>query len=262
MKTKLSFTVTSAIAMLLSACGMTIVSGSGEIVEETRDVRAYSQVVFSAPGELTITQNGRESLIIEADDNLLQYIKTSVEDNVLHIEVVPGAVQLYPSRPIRYRLDVDALTNVTLNGSGDIRSDSLLVSTLDFDLNGSGNILVGDLKTQSTKLVLNGSGRYSFGSLMTGQLAASLHGSGHIAVQEAIVKTTNVEINGSGSYQAHDLQSQVVSVSVIGSGGGNIWATDELSINITGSGDVQYRGQPAITETITGSGDLIKTARQ
>jgi len=301
MKTKLSLTVTSAIAMLLSACGMTIVSGSGEIVEETRDVRAYSQVVFSAPGELTITQNGREGLVIEADDNLLQYIKTSVQDNVLHIEVVPGAVQLYPSSPIRYRLDVDALTNVTLNGSGDIRSESLLASNLDFDLNGSGNILVGALKTQSTKLVLNGSGRYNFGSLITGQMTTSLHGSGHIAVQETLVKTANVEIDGSGtvditditadtlhlvlngsgdsalagkvnrqtiaihgsgSYQAHDLQSQVVSVSVIGSGGGNIWATDELSINITGSGDVQYRGQPAITETITGSGDLIKTARQ
>jgi hypothetical protein len=54
MKTKLSLTVASAILLLLSACGMAVVSGSGNIVEEVRDVRGYSQVVFSAPGELTI----------------------------------------------------------------------------------------------------------------------------------------------------------------------------------------------------------------
>ena len=301
MKTKFSLTVTSTILLLLSACGIGVVPGSGEIVEETRDVHGYSKVVFSAPGELTVEQNGQEGLVIDGDDNLMGYIQTRVQGNVLYIEVEPEVLQLYPSRPIRYSLDVDALTSVTLNGSGDIRSDELIASNLDFDLNGSGRILIGAVKSQATKLDLDGSGEYHFDSLMTGQFAISLDGSGNILVKEALAKTADIEIDGSGTlrmtdviadtlnaqidgsgdstlagevnhqaitihgsgrYEARDLQSQVTDVKIVGSGDSNVWVTDKLSIIIAGSGDISYHGQPSITTKITGSGDLIKLAKQ
>lgn len=301
MNTKVSFTVTSTILLLLSACGMGIVPGSGKIVTEKRAVRNYNRVVFSAPGQLTIEQNGQEDLVIEADDNLLQYIKTSVKGDTLYISVEPNLINLYPSQTIRYSLDVDTLTHVTLNGVGEIHAGNLVASHLDFDLNGSGNIFVAALKTQTTKLDLDGSGVYRLDSLMTGQLTALIDGSGDIITQEALVKMADIEIDGSGtlkvtnviadtlnmkidgsgdsalkgevnhqdiaihgsgSYDARDLQSRVTSVKIIGSGNSNVWVTDELSISIAGSGDITYRGQPAITETITGSGDLIRLARQ
>ena len=301
MKTKLSITVTSTILLLLSACGMTVVSGSGRIVEETRDVHSYSQVVFSAPGELTIDQNGHEGLAIEADDNLLGYIKTSVQGNVLYIEVKPDIIQLLPSRPIRYSLDADSLTRVSLNGSGDIHADKLIASDLDFNLNGSGRVLIEDAKSESTRLDLNGSGQYEFGRLITGKFTVSLNGSGDIAMDKALVKKADVMMDGSGSlkatdliaealdmringsggsslkgevnhqsvtiygsgnYDASDLQSHITSVKMFGSGDSNVWVTDELSITIAGSGDISYRGQPVITTAITGSGDLINLARQ
>ena len=301
MKTKRSFTVTSAILLLLSACGMAAVTGSGKIIDETRDVHGYNQIVFSAPGELTIEQNGDEGLVIEADENLLGYIKTHVQANVLYIEVEPDIIQLYPSKPIRYSLDVGMLTHVTLNGSGLILSDELIAPNLDFDLNGSGNIMVTALKSQTTTLDLDGSGEYRFSSLMTGQLTTSLDGSGNIVMKEAFMKKADIEIDGSGtlrmtdviadtlnmkidgsgdstlkgevnnqaitihgsgSYDARDLQSQVTTVKIVGSGNSAVWVTDELNITIAGSGDISYRGQPSMTTTITGSGDLIKLARQ
>lgn len=301
MKTKLSLTVTSVILLLLSACGMTVFSGSGKIIEEARDMRGYSKVVFSAPGELTIEQNGNEGLVIEGDDNLLRYIQTRVQGNVLYIEVEPDMIQLYPSKTIRYTLDADALTNVTLNGSGDIRADQLITSNLDFDLNGSGRILIDAVKSQATALDLNGSGEYRIDSLITGQLTTSLDGSGDIFLRETLAKTAEVEIDGSGtlkvtdmvvdtlgmridgsgdstltgevnhqtiaiygsgSYDARDLQSQITDIKVVGSGNSNIWVTDELSITIAGSGDISYHGRPSITTKITGSGDLINLAMQ
>jgi len=85
MNNKLSLTFTSIIILLLSACGMAIIPGSGRITNETREVQGYSQIVFSAPGELTIDQNGHEGLAIEADDNLLPYLHTRVQGDVLYI---------------------------------------------------------------------------------------------------------------------------------------------------------------------------------
>jgi len=301
MENKLSLTVTSVIAMLLSACGVAIVPGSGKIISETRDVGGYSQVVFSAPGELTIVQNGKEGLVIEADDNFIQYIKTSVRGDVLYIYVEPELIKLYSSKPIQYTLDMDALTRVTLNGSGDIRAGGLIASNLDFDLNGSGDILIGAVTSKSTTVALDGSGQYRFNSLMTDQLSTSIDGSGDIHIKDAIAKkadfeidgsgtlaltnivadTVNVQvdgsgdstlsgkvrhqaiaIHGSGSYDARDLQSQETIVKIIGSGDSKVWVTDELTITLTGSGSITYRGEPAITKSITGSGDLIRAARQ
>ncbi|MBN1453762.1 MAG: DUF2807 domain-containing protein [Anaerolineales bacterium] len=301
MEKKLSLTVTGAILLLLSACGMAVIPGSGKIVEEVRDVSGYSQIVFSAPGELTIEQNGHEGLTVEADDNLLQYIHTSVQGDVLYIYVEPNVIQLYPSKPIHYTLDVVTLTRVTLNGSGVIRSDELIASNLDFDLNGSGDILIADVKSQNSTLALDGSGEYRFGSFMTSQFTVSVDGSGDIAMQEVIAKTADLEIDGSGklamtdviadtlnvkvdgsgdstlsgevnhqaiaihgsgSYDAGDLQSQVTTVKIIGSGDSKVWATDELNITIAGSGDITYRGKPAVTQTVTGSGNITRLARQ
>ena len=301
MKKKLSLTVSSVIVLLLSACGVAVVSGSGEVVQQTRDMSNYSQVVFSAPGELTIEQNGHEGLVIEADDNLLQYIYTNVQGDVLYIYVEPSVIQLYPSKPIRYTLDVATLSRVTLNGSGVIRSDELIASTLDFDLNGSGDILIAAVKSQATALDLDGSSTHRFDSLMTNQLTVSLDGSGDIAMQEVIAKTTNVEIDGSGkltvtdvvadtlsmkingsgdsalsgevnrqaiaihgsgSYDAGNLQSQVTTVDVIGSGDSRVWVTDDLEITIAGSGNIAYRGDPALIQTVTGSGNLTRLAKQ
>ena len=301
MEKKLSLTVTSTILLLLNACGVAVVPGSGKIVKETRDVSNYSQVVFSAPGELTIQQNGYEGLVIEADDNLLGYIRTRVQGNVLYIYEEPDIIHLYPSKPIRYTLDVTALTYVTLNGSGVIRSNELIASNLDFDLNGSGDIMVAAVKSQSTTLDLDGSGEYRLGSFITGQFALSLDGSGDITMQEVVAKTADlsidgsgklvmadviadtlrmridgsgdstlsgevkhqaITIHGSGSYDAGNLQSQVTTAKVIGSGDSRVWVTDELDITITGSGDIIYRGEPALTQTVTGSGNVASLVRQ
>jgi hypothetical protein len=301
MKTKLSFTIVSTILLLLSACGIATVPGSGKIVSERHDVQNYSQVVFSAPGELAIEQNGREGLVVEADDNLLQYIKSNVRGDILYIYVEPDILQLYPSKPIRYSLDAGTLTRVTLNGSGVIRSDELIAANLDFDLNGSGDISIAAVKSQNTALDLDGSGEYQIDSLITDQFTASLNGSGNIAMKEAIIKTANLEIAGSGklsmtdliadtlgtnisgsgncilngevnhqsiaiygsgSYNAGTLQSQVATVKIIGSGDSHVWATDELNVTITGSGDIAYLGRPVVKQTVTGSGDVTELARQ
>ena len=281
MKTKLSFTVTSTILLLLSACGIGVVSGSGEIVEETRAVHGYSKVVFSAPGELTVEQNGREGLIIEGDDNLMGYIQTRVQGNVLYIEVEPEVLQLYPSKPIRYSLDANTLTRVTLNGSGVIRSGELIASNLDFDLNGSGDISIAAMKSQNTALDLDGSGDIVMNEAILKTASLKIAGSGKLSATDFIADTLstnmygsgnctlNGEVNhqsitiyGSGSYNAGALQSRVTTVKTIGSGDSRVWASDELNITIVGSGDIVYLGKPIVKQTVTGSGDVTELAWQ
>ncbi|MBN1872859.1 MAG: DUF2807 domain-containing protein, partial [Anaerolineae bacterium] len=61
------------------------VEGSGNVIEETRDVRDFSRVRLAGFGRLHIERGDTESLRIKAEDNLLQYITTEVKDGELDI---------------------------------------------------------------------------------------------------------------------------------------------------------------------------------
>ena len=78
-----AFLVVLSAALLLSACGFSIIQGSGNIQSETREVSDFTAVDFSGFGELTIVQGDTEGLTIETDDNLHDHIEFNVIDSVL-----------------------------------------------------------------------------------------------------------------------------------------------------------------------------------
>lgn len=269
------FPLISIFTVLLSACGMTIVPGSGKVVSEAREVSDYDQVVFSAPGEMTISQDGQEALEIETDDNLLQYIVTRVENRTLYIEVEPEVLSLRPTHDIHYTLSVKALKDVQLNGSGSIRMASLENDDFHFALNGSGDFSLDELTTQNADLCVAGSGSLHLQTLKANTTVFNLIGSGDVYVStlESDTLTTTitgsgsasldgkvtrqtVQLSGSGSYRAATLESTTADVTVSGSGNGQVWVTEQLEANVVGSGDVTYRGGAAVTQHVTGSGNI------
>ena len=73
--------LTLLLPLLLSACGLITVHGSGNIVTDSRDVRNFNRVSFGGTSELLLTQSGEESLTVAADDNLIG--ETFVIDSAL-----------------------------------------------------------------------------------------------------------------------------------------------------------------------------------
>lgn len=246
--------LTALVTLLLSACGLNIVPGSGKVIGEDRAVSGYTKVIFSAPGELTISQDGSEALRIEAEDNLLPYLHTTVENGVLRISVEPLMTTLQPTRPIRYTLSVQSLDSLTLTGSGDISLGELAAQdSVLANLTGSGSLKVDLLSAASLTLTLSGSGDVDFADLQTGTLTTVINGSGAFTAAGK-VDAQAAQLNGSGSYRASGLESASAEISVLGSGDGHLWVTETLKVRITGSGDVTYKGKAFLTKTILGSG--------
>ena len=263
------------LSILLSACNLTIVSGSGKIASSNRAVSAYTQLVFDAPGELTIAQNGKEALTITGDDNLLGYIKTAVEAGVLHIYVTPGIALLDATQPIRYILNVKSLNEISLdgsgkiisagldgdkvalklNGSGDMALGSLEVTSLDFQMNGSGSLKLDALTAKKVTLGMNGSGSAAINALSADELQAEVKGSGAYVLKGKVTRQ-NLSSLGSGKYDARALESGQADISVIGSGDSKVWATESLNVSILGSGSVGYLGRPKLSQQVSGSGNI------
>ena len=117
---------TLLVALLLSACGFSVINGSGNIRTESRPVSDFTAVNFTGFGELTFVQGEAEALTIETDDNLLPYIKTTVSRGTLTIGFDDGARTplLRPSDSIRYQLTVKTLTALDSSNAGQLSRPS------------------------------------------------------------------------------------------------------------------------------------------
>jgi hypothetical protein len=152
--------VVSVMALSILACqvgGFTRVRGSGNIVEEGREVSGFTGVALAGIGELTIEVGERESLRIEAEDNLMTYLETEVRNGMLEIGVQDG-VNLNSTRPVRFYLTVKELDTIVLSGSGDIKAPDLEAERFSVTISGSGDVEMGDLSADTLDVVISGSG--------------------------------------------------------------------------------------------------------
>ena len=280
---KKSFILLGILALLLSACtitndGITIntqtVTGSGVVTTEERTVSGFDAVALQSIGNVQISHGDTESITIKADENLLPYITTEVEDGTLEISTKPG-YNINPSQTIVYEVTVKSLSAVTLSGfgninadslegasmsarltgSGDIRIDEVLGDAFTLDLTGFGDVELAKLEAPAADINLTGSGDIVVPALTTEDLKLVISGFGDATISGVATKL-NVSLTGSGSYIGGDLQSETAALTISGFGDATAWVTETINITITGSGNVDYYGSPTVSTTLTGFGSV------
>jgi len=222
------------IGLLVSACGVNIVRGSGNVITESRSVQNFDRVSISGSGEVIITQSDEESLTVEADDNIIRYITTEVSGRTLYIGFARNVSVILPTQP-RFDLQVKDLVGVKVSGSGKIVAESLDTDGLEIDVSGSGDVRVESLTTRDVEAKISGSGDIDLAGEATEQM---------------------ITVSGSGKYRAGDLRSERADVKISGSGDATVWTTETLDSHISGSGSLRYYGQPQINATTSGSGKV------
>lgn len=213
------------------------VQGSGKIITQDQSVSGFNRVELGGTGQVTITQGDREALTVEADDNIMPYIRTEVRGSTLYLGFTSAgsSMRIRPSAPIRFNLTMKQISGLEVSGSGNITAPSVNTSSLDMQISGSGNVDVAALQASSVDSGISGSGSVSLAGQVTSQ---------------------KISISGSGKYEAAKLQSQRADVSVSGSGDTTLWVTDALDVRISGSGDVSYYGNPSVQSSSSGSGKI------
>lgn len=222
--------------ILLSACSFSstkTVRGSGEVVEETRNVSGISGVELATIGRLTVKVGAKESLRIEAEDNLIEYFKTEVSGETLRIGH-RGRIKLDNSEPVNYYLTVISLDNIKISSAGDIRAPDLEATQFSINIGSSGNLKMGELNADS--------------------LEVNIGSAGNVDITGGQVKTQNVTINSSGDYTAEDLKSDDAEVRINSAGKATVWVKDSLVANLQSSGNLHLRGNPKVDSTMNSSG--------
>jgi hypothetical protein len=194
------------------AVGGRVVRGSGSIATERRDVSGFTEVRVNGMGDVTLQQSGTDSLSVEADDNLLPLLETTVRDGVLRLGTKDN-VNVHPSRGVRYHVTVRRLTGFGISGSGSVRATGIDTDRLDGQISGSGSATLAG-RADTVDLSISGSGSYDAANLQCKSAKVSISGSG-----DAVVNATDsVDASVSGSGSVHYLGNPSVRSHVSGSG--------------------------------------------
>lgn len=218
-----------------AACGARTV-GSGRVASETRAVNGFHGVELAATGTLEITPGDREELVVEAEDNLLPLIETTVKADGTLLITFKRNESVETTKPLSFKLSAKVLDVIKLSGSGKIH-------------------VGGKLAAEHETLSLPGSGTVAVDHLETGALTVSLAGSGTLKVAGG-ASSQDVKVSGSGNYKAEAFKTDAAAVSVSGSGTCKVWAEKTLDARISGSGEVEYHGSPEVKQQVSGSGSV------
>ncbi len=200
------------------------VEGNGKIVKKFYSVSSFDRIELNGIYNTVIKQGNTESVEIEADENLQQYLKPEVNDRTLQIEQTEG-VSFKKNRKLNVYISFKNIDKIENNGVGNLSSDGTLdLNQLAISCNGVGNL---ELELKSSKLNLEMS---SVGNI-------ELSGS---------VTDGEFMLSGVGNIDAEDMKIENLKIENSGVGNAEVYVTGTIQPTVSGAGNIMCKGKPTV----------------
>lgn len=214
----LAFTAITLLAVPTAQAQFWGKSGSGKIISDTREVPDFSKVRLTGSGDVVITKGAKREVRVEADDNIIEDVRTEVGDNgTLILGMKKGS---WNNVHLKYIIVNPVLESAEISGSGSITVES------DFD-------------AKQMQSGISGSGSIRFKGGKTAKHDVRISGSGSIMADAIESDDVRVEISGSGS--ANVFAKKTLDARISGSGDVYYKGTPEITKSIRGSGSLVKR---------------------
>ena len=239
MKTKIILATILFSTLLIGCIGnFTFIDPSDSVNTKEYEFSNYSTLEVSHAFKVNIQfSDVEEKIVIEANDNLHQYIEVSKEGNTLHIGLENG---------------IHVGRNATLKAF--IRTKSLN----SFSASGASRITCADtVKENSIVIGLSGASYFS-GELVSDNLETDLSGASTTEISGSV---TNCSISASGASNVKDYELFVDFMHADLSGASNVYVTvnKEINVDASGASHFYYKGGATIVnKDVSGASNIIK----
>lgn len=245
MKTKKLFLLILGLISLNTACLIIDVSdsiedsngkikGSGYLITEQRTLPLFNSVEMNTAGKVYVTYGMEQEVLVVVDQNIAEYITTSVYDGKLYIGTKRG-VSLSNYKLI-INLTMTDVEELVTNSSGDIIGNNKFVA-------------------DRVGLLINSSGDICL-DLEADQLYTRISSSGDLLLSGAVVYH-EATLASSGDLYAFNLITDTTKITICSSGNAEVYAVRLLDVRISSSGDLYFKGYPTIYQSISSSGRIF-----
>lgn len=240
----------------------------GPIIEETRNYDAYTRIVTSI-GSITITEGEPGAITIRTNTSIMEYIETSVKNNVLYVTFREGyTISMTDSDSLEMNITVLANNISRIEGSGgssiNVAKNNKVFnsSSLSIQLSGGGSFSGDiDVKTIETLSVdLSGGGSFR-GIVNVKELVGDFSGGSRTEILGGSVKTLTVDLSGGGHFNGTKFTTGSLDARMSGAAVMLINITEEITrADLSGSSFLYYTGKDIKTNSVetSGSSKVIK----
>jgi hypothetical protein len=208
------------------------VKGDGNVVKEDRAIKSFTSLEVSGAFKVFLYQGKSESLTVEADQNLMQYIKTVVKGDRLEIYTDEEI-----SRPTKLNiyLTFEQLEMIDISGAVSVK---------------------GDERMTFGELNIDGSGASDLELIMdVDALEADFSGASEIELSGQ-ARWVKIDLSGASEIDAYDFIIESCELDVSGAAEVKIHVTGNLDVDVSGAASVNYKGSPKVQSDVSGAGSL------
>jgi len=130
-------------------------SGSGKRELQKRTVAPFTSISTNGAFTIEITCQKDQSLEVEGDDNVLEYVTSEVSGNILRLD---NSKNYSTNEPVKFRISVPNLEGLSVNGAGHVEIKNLNNDKFEIDTNGAATIVASG-RTKLIDVGANGAGK-------------------------------------------------------------------------------------------------------
>jgi len=205
------------------------VYGNNHVVKKEREAGRFNGIRVSSGIDVYLKQADKESIQVEADENLHEYIMTEIRDGVLNVF---SDANIMRAEMKRVNVSMKNITSLKTSSAGDIIGETP-IKTDKLELNASS---AGDIKLE----------------ISVKEVEANISSSGDVTLTgEADI--LNVDLSSAGDLNAYGLEVREADVSASSAGDADINVSERLRARSSSAGDVNYRGNPKYVDAHSSS---------
>ena len=208
------------------------IKGNGNVLTEERSVSGFDAISVGGAFDVYLTQGSSEELKIEAESNLMEYIKTKVMGGTLYIETEEN---LKPTKSMKLHITFRDLKEIEASGACDMES-------------------VNTFKLDELELDVSGAAEVNF-DLNLNRLEADFSGASDVELK-GTAGEMEMDISGAGELDALELEAEKVKLDLSGAATAKVYAKTFLEVDVSGAATVKYKGNPQVDSEVSGAGSV------
>jgi hypothetical protein len=205
------------------------VTGNRHVVRKEREAGKFTGLRVSSGIDAYLKQGEDESIAVEADENLHEYIITEIRDGILHIYT---EVNIREAEMKRVYVTMKEINSLRTSSAGDI-------------------IGVTPVKTDNLELSASSAGDIKL-EVHAKEIETDISSSGDITL-DGEADILNADLSSAGDLNAYGLEVREADVSASSAGDADISVSERLRARASSAGGINYRGNPKYVDAHSSS---------
>jgi hypothetical protein len=206
------------------------VRGNGNIIKKDRPATYFDGVKVSSGIDVYLTQGDKETITVEADENLHEYILTEVKDGKLH--VYTDNVNIREAERERVYVTIKDVKSLKTSSAGDLIGETPVKGD---------NIEIGASSAGDIKI-----------EVYAKEVEVDISSAGDIRLTGEADKLV-ADLSSAGDLNAGDFKVREAKVSVSSAGDATIYVTEKLVARSSSAGNITYQGSPKFVDAHSSS---------